>query len=156
MTPTHKPLTALHVRPAIETSLFDFFKIGPGPSSSHTIGPMRAGHDFVQRCDALDPDLVRRAARIHVVLLGSLSATGMGHGTNTAVLAGLLRTSPETCPAGLLDRLGREADTRHELRIHDVLLQVGLADIEHGPIIHDAPYSNTLLVSLEDADGQAL
>ena len=52
MTPTHKPLTALHVRPAIETSLFDFFKIGPGPSSSHTIGPMRAGHDFVQRCDA--------------------------------------------------------------------------------------------------------
>ena len=156
MTPTHKPLTALHVRPAIETSLFDFFKIGPGPSSSHTIGPMRAGHDFVQRCDALDPDLVRRAARIHVVLLGSLSATGMGHGTNTAVLAGLLRTSPETCPAGLLDRLGREADVRHELRIHDVLLQVGLADIEHGPIIHDAPYSNTLLVSLEDADGQAL
>lgn len=139
MTPTHKPLTALHVRPAIETSLFDFFKIGPGPSSSHTIGPMRAGHDFVQRCDALDPDLVRRAARIHVVLLGSLSATGMGHGTNTAVLAGLLRTSPETCPAGLLDRLGREADARHELRIHDVLLQVGLADIEHGPIIHDAP-----------------
>ena len=106
MTPTHKPLTALHVRPAIETSLFDFFKIGPGPSSSHTIGPMRAGHDFVQRCDALDPDLVRRAARIHVVLLGSLSATGMGHGTNTAVLAGLLRTSPETCPAGLLDKLG--------------------------------------------------
>ena len=90
MTPTHKPLTALHVRPAIETSLFDFFKIGPGPSSSHTIGPMRAGHDFVQRCDALDPDLVRRAARIHVVLLGSLSATGMGHGTNTAVLAGWL------------------------------------------------------------------
>lgn len=156
MTPTHKPLTALHVRPAIETSLFDFFKIGPGPSSSHTIGPMRAGHDFVQRCDALDPDLVRRAARIHVVLLGSLSATGMGHGTNTAVLAGLLRTSPETCPAGLLDKLGREADARHELRIHDVLLQVGLADIEHGPIIHDAPYSNTLLVSLEDADGQAL
>ena len=71
-------------------------------------------------------------------------------------LAGLLRTSPETCPAGLLDRLGREADARHELRIHDVLLQVGLADIEHGPIIHDAPYSNTLLVSLEDADGQAL
>ena len=114
MTPTHKPLTALHVRPAIETSLFDFFKIGPGPSSSHTIGPMRAGHDFVQRCDALDPDLVRRAARIHVVLLGSLSATGMGHGTNTAVLAGLLRTSPETCPAGLLDKLGREADARHD------------------------------------------
>ena len=46
MTPTHKPLTALHVRPAIETSLFDFFKIGPGPSSSHTIGPMRAGKFF--------------------------------------------------------------------------------------------------------------
>ena len=157
MTPTtHKPLTPLHVRPAIETSLFDFFKIGPGPSSSHTIGPMRAGHDFVLRCDALDPDLVRRAARIHVVLLGSLSATGMGHGTNTAVLAGLLRTSPETCPAGLLDTLGRDADARHELRIHDVPLQVGLADIEHGPIIHDAPYSNTLRVSLEDAGGRAL
>ena len=157
MTPTtHKPLTPLHVRPAIETSLFDFFKIGPGPSSSHTIGPMRAGHDFVLRCDALDPDLVRRAARIHVVLLGSLSATGMGHGTNTAVLAGLLRTSPKTCPAGLLDTLGRDADARHELRIHDVPLQVGLADIEHGPIIHDAPYSNTLRVSLEDAGGRAL
>ena len=43
MTPTHKPLTALHVRPAIETSLFDFFKIGPGPSSSHTAGAVRIG-----------------------------------------------------------------------------------------------------------------
>ncbi len=40
-------------RPPIDTTLFDFFRIGPGPSSSHTIGPMKAGSDFVERCAAL-------------------------------------------------------------------------------------------------------
>src|SRR5690606_16070575 len=79
----------------ITTSVFDLFKIGPGPSSSHTIGPMKAGYDFVQRVNARhlpeNPEL-----KIEVHLYGSLSATGKGHGTDRAVIGGLLGWIPET------------------------------------------------------------
>ena len=69
-------------------SVLDLFKIGVGPSSSHTVGPMRAAHDFVV-------ELQQRTAlgavrRIEVKLYGSLSATGVGHGTDRAVIAGLM------------------------------------------------------------------
>ena len=65
----------------IDTTLFDLFKVGPGPSSSHTIGPMKAGHHFAETCAALPRDLLVRAVRFRVRLYGSLSATGTGHGT---------------------------------------------------------------------------
>ncbi|MFB1029966.1 MAG: serine dehydratase beta chain, partial [Thauera sp.] len=66
-------------------SVLDLFKIGVGPSSSHTVGPMRAAHDFVvelQRRGLLD-----QVRRIEARLYGSLSATGVGHGTDRAVVA---------------------------------------------------------------------
>ena len=66
----------------IDTTLFDLFKVGPGPSSSHTIGPMKAGHHFAETCAALPRDLLVRAVRFRVRLYGSLSATGTGHGTD--------------------------------------------------------------------------
>ena len=59
----------------IDTTLFDLFKVGPGPSSSHTIGPMKAGHHFAETCAALPRDLLVRAVRFRVRLYGSLSAT---------------------------------------------------------------------------------
>src|SRR4051812_7317841 len=61
----------------ILTSVFELYKIGIGPSSSHTVGPMRAAIDFVERLGE------RRAAvkKLRVELLGSLAATGWGHGT---------------------------------------------------------------------------
>ncbi|MCH4564136.1 L-serine ammonia-lyase [Halomonas sp. EGI 63088] len=74
-------------------SVFDLFKIGVGPSSSHTVGPMRAAHDFVEELRARD--LLERVARIEVHLFGSLSATGIGHGTDRAVIVGLMGERPD-------------------------------------------------------------
>jgi len=75
-------------------SVFDLFKIGIGPSSSHTVGPMRAARLFVQRL-AADGQLPA-VARIHCALYGSLGATGKGHGSDKAVLLGLLGEAPDT------------------------------------------------------------
>ncbi|HEX6361750.1 MAG TPA: L-serine ammonia-lyase [Albitalea sp.] len=75
-------------------SVFDLFKIGIGPSSSHTVGPMRAARLFVQRL-AQDGDL-GRTARVRAELFGSLGATGKGHGTDKAVLLGLAGHEPDT------------------------------------------------------------
>ena len=75
-------------------SVFDLFKIGIGPSSSHTVGPMRAANMFVQSLrEAGDFDRLRR---LHVALYGSLGATGKGHGTDKAVILGLEGEDPET------------------------------------------------------------
>ena len=52
----------------IDTTLFDLFKVGPGPSSSHTIGPMKAGHHFAETCAALPRDLLVRAVHFRVRL----------------------------------------------------------------------------------------
>ena len=86
----------------ITTSIFEIFKTGPGPSSSHTIGPMKAALGFreaVQRLDSA-PDLTE--ATIDVYLYGSLSLTGEGHGTHKAVLGGLLGWTPQACDANQL------------------------------------------------------
>ncbi len=75
-------------------SVFDLFKIGIGPSSSHTVGPMRAAGLFLTRLT--QADLLRRVARVQVELFGSLGATGRGHGADRAVLLGLEGEDPET------------------------------------------------------------
>ncbi|KQW43656.1 MULTISPECIES: L-serine ammonia-lyase [unclassified Roseateles] len=75
-------------------SVFDLFKIGIGPSSSHTVGPMRAARLFGLRLqhDGLLPNV----ARVQVILYGSLGATGKGHGSDKAVLLGLAGHEPDT------------------------------------------------------------
>jgi len=76
------------------TSVFDLFKIGIGPSSSHTVGPMVAANQFVE--SVLDqPDSVE-LARIKIELFGSLGATGKGHGSDKAVLLGLQGENPSS------------------------------------------------------------
>ncbi len=143
-------------RPPIETTLFDFFKVGPGPSSSHTIGPMKAGNDFLERCRVLPDATLARVAAIRILLLGSLSATGRGHGTDTAVLAGLLGKAPEHCQPGMLSALAAHPEARHTLRLRQWEISLSLADITFGPVLHDAPFSNTLRLALVDAHGQSL
>ena len=71
-------------------SVFDIFKIGIGPSSSHTLGPMRATYDFIGRIQKYEID------KIIVRLYGSLALTGKGHGTDKAILLGLQGEQPET------------------------------------------------------------
>ena len=78
----------------VMTVVEEFYKVGPGPSSSHTIGPMRITYDFYQRCTKLPPDQLAQATGLKVHLFGSLSATGKGHGTERAALAGLSARSP--------------------------------------------------------------
>ncbi|MBN8488462.1 MAG: L-serine ammonia-lyase [Burkholderiales bacterium] len=75
-------------------SVFDLFKIGIGPSSSHTVGPMRAARLFTLRL--AHEGLLARTARVHCGLYGSLGATGKGHGSDTAVLLGLAGHEPDT------------------------------------------------------------
>ncbi|KAA9089755.1 L-serine ammonia-lyase [Microbacterium radiodurans] len=75
-------------------SAFELFSIGVGPSSSHTVGPMRAAASFVERLSAAAA--LDRVAGVGCVLYGSLGATGIGHGTPDAVVAGLRGHAPET------------------------------------------------------------
>ncbi len=75
-------------------SAFDLFKIGIGPSSSHTVGPMRAAGMFT---DSLVADgVLGQVARVHIELFGSLGATGHGHGSVPAIVLGLLGEHPES------------------------------------------------------------
>ena len=82
-------------------SVFDLFKIGIGPSSSHTVGPMRAARLFAQ---ALEREgLLASTAGVTCELYGSLGATGKGHGSDVAVMLGLMATRPmrsmcQPCP----------------------------------------------------------
>ena len=75
-------------------SVFDLFNIGIGPSSSHTVGPMRAARRFLQHLS--EAGTLDEVDRVTVELYGSLGATGKGHGSDTAVLLGLLGEDPET------------------------------------------------------------
>ena len=74
-------------------SVFDRFKIGIGPSSSHTVGPMRAARQFAVRLQ--ESRLLEKVARISVTLYGSLGATGKGHGSDKAILLGLTGHEPD-------------------------------------------------------------
>src|SRR5215204_6146567 len=78
----------------VTVSVFDLFSVGIGPSSSHTVGPMRAARTFVAglKGDGLLADVVR----VQAELFGSLGATGHGHGSDRAVLLGLEGEAPET------------------------------------------------------------
>ena len=78
----------------VKTSLFDLYKVGIGPSSSHTMGPMRAAHRFVGQLQ--EASLLTRAERVTGELFGSLALTGIGHGTDRAVLLGLMGQEPST------------------------------------------------------------
>ena len=88
-------------------SVFDLFKIGIGPSSSHTVGPMRAARQFALRLR--ERGLLARVARIRVMLYGSLGATGKGHGSDKAILLGLSGHEPDTVDvnaiAGIVERI---------------------------------------------------
>jgi L-serine dehydratase len=84
-------------------SVFDIFKVGIGPSSSHTMGPMRAAREFAL---GLERDgLLAQTEQIAVRLYGSLALTGAGHGTDRAVLAGLEGAEPETVDPDSIDPL---------------------------------------------------
>lgn len=91
-------------------SVFNLFSIGIGPSSSHTVGPMKAAHEFVTSFD------IQTASRIQVEIFGSLAFTGKGHGTDNAILLGLEGHLPDTIDADIIKPRAEEIITTQ--RIH--------------------------------------
>lgn len=96
--------------PAI--SVFDIFKIGVGPSSSHTFGPMKAAREFVL---GLKPGLPVERVRVH--LYGSLALTGKGHGTDSAILLGLSGFEPETLDPDAVEHIMRRIHAEKTLDV---------------------------------------
>lgn len=99
MTQVHLPSPT--VSTGMPTSVFDIFKVGIGPSSSHTVGPMKAALRFAQGLAA--DGLLGEVQRIQIDLYGSLGATGRGHGSDRAVLLGLEGESPKTINPDLIE-----------------------------------------------------
>ena len=128
----------------VKTALDEFFKMGPGPSSSHTMGPMRITYDFYQRIAQLPPDQLKRATSLKVHLFGSLSATGKGHGTDRAALAGLLGQAPATCAPAFLDGLAARPERQHAVTIGPANLQLSLKDIVFDDRKGTYPHPNTM------------
>jgi L-serine dehydratase len=103
----------------MKTSVFDLFKIGIGPSSSHTVGPMRAARQFV--VDLAGAQWLEGTGRITVELFGSLALTGIGHATDRAILLGLSGERPEEIDPASIESLVlgiRAAESLHVLGRH--------------------------------------
>ncbi len=98
-------------------SVFDIFKIGIGPSSSHTVGPMRIARRFLE--EAKTADVLHRAARVKVDLHGSLALTGVGHGTDTASVLGLLGFEPDTTDPNEAERAVENVKSQKRMALHD-------------------------------------
>ncbi len=96
-------------------SVFDMFKIGVGPSSSHTLGPWRAAMQCVQAIQ--QKSSLQNVKKIDVLLYGSLAKTGKGHGTDIAVLLGLCYEDPETIDVNLIDEKINAIKTTQQLHL---------------------------------------
>jgi L-serine dehydratase len=97
-------------------SVFDIFKIGVGPSSSHTLGPWRAAQLFLQSLE--QKQQLAQVESLQVLLYGSLAKTGKGHGTDIAVLMGLSGEDPVTCEVEKLDEKVQRIRDSKKLRLH--------------------------------------
>jgi L-serine dehydratase len=134
------------------TILEEFYKVGPGPSSSHTIGPMRITYDFYQRCTKLPADQLAKATGLKVHLFGSLSATGKGHGTERAALAGLIGKEPATVDPLFLDEMKEKPNQTYPLKLGDKTFNLSLADIIYDSPKGDFPHPNTMTCKLLGGD----
>ena len=138
-------------------SLFDIFKIGIGPSSSHTLGPWRAAERLVQELD--QAGTLESVTELTVILYGSLAKTGKGHGTDVAILMGLQGADPVTFPVADIDSAVQAIDTNRTLILN------GRKSIEFDPEHHiqyltleSLPYhpnGMTFLIRFASGDEQA-
>jgi len=137
-------------------SVFDLFSIGIGPSSSHTVGPMRAARTFANGLAA--DGLLERTATVHAELFGSLGATGHGHGSDRAVLLGLEGENPETVDTGTVAARVEAIRTSGRLRLlgrHEIAF-----DSDEHLLLHRRkalPYHpNGMTFTAEDANRSVL
>lgn len=96
-------------------SVFDMFKVGIGPSSSHTVGPMKAGKEFVD--DLVSQELIASVTRVAVDVYGSLSLTGKGHHTDIAIIMGLAGNAPATVDIDSIPGFIREVEETGKLSL---------------------------------------
>ena len=132
----------------VMTILEEFYKVGPGPSSSHTIGPMRITYDFYQRCTKLPAEQLAKATGLKVHLYGSLSATGKGHGTERAALAGLIGNEPATVDPLFLDGMKEKPAQTYPLKLGEKTFNMSLDDIIYDSPKGDFPHPNTMTCKL--------
>jgi len=137
-------------------SLFDLFKVGIGPSSSHTVGPMVAANQFSHQLK--EHGLLGRVAHLKVDLYGSLGATGKGHGTGVAVLMGLEGELPESIdPSSVSARVAQieSASMVRILREHSVALNVS-QDLTYHRIDRLEFHANGMVLEAFDENGENL
>jgi L-serine dehydratase len=161
-TPATSPHDSVKLSPSLDvvkkskgpvmTLADEFYKVGPGPSSSHTIGPMRITYDFYQRCTKLPPDQLAQATSLKVNLFGSLSATGKGHGTERAALAGIVGKEPATVDPAFLDELAAKPDQVFKVKLGGKDIPVSLKDIIYDAAKGDFPHPNTMTCKLMAGD----
>lgn len=134
-------------------SVFELFSVGVGPSSSHTVGPMRAAASFVE----LVGDRVDELASVRVDVFGSLAATGRGHGTFDAILLGLEGCKPEEVEANDMDqRKARMAQTG-AVRFGDVRdIKLTEDDMVKRPLTVLERHTNAMTLTAFDATGEEL
>jgi L-serine dehydratase len=132
----------------VMTTVDEFYKVGPGPSSSHTIGPMRITYDFYQRCTKLPAEALAKATALKVHLFGSLSATGEGHGTERAALAGIVGKEPATVDPLFLDSLRDNPGQTFKVTLGEASFDVSLSDIIYDAPKGDFPHPNTMTCKL--------
>src|SRR3954470_4534921 len=136
----------------VMTLVDEFYKVGPGPSSSHTIGPMRITYDFYQRCTKLPADQLAQATGLKVHLFGSLSATGKGHGTERAALAGLIGKEPATVDPLFLDEMKAKPDQKYPVKLGEKTFDLALADVIYDAPKGNFPHANTMTCKLMAGD----
>ncbi|MCC3265971.1 L-serine ammonia-lyase [Arthrobacter gengyunqii] len=141
--------------------VFDLFSVGIGPSSSHTVGPMRAAAVFAE--ELVDAGILGSVAGLRVDLYGSLAATGRGHGTMTAVLLGLEGFAPEKIlPEEVEERLAAIEATRKLQLCSQIpgadacVLEYGEADIVLHPLTVLPRHTNGIKFAASAPDGSVL
>jgi L-serine dehydratase len=137
-------------------SVFDLFKIGIGPSSSHTVGPMRAARMFVSRL--AHEGALPRTARVKAELYGSLGATGKGHGSDKAVLLGLAGHEPDTVDIEQVPALLEAIRLQHRVTLngsHEIAFDESADLVMHRR--ETLPFhANGMRFTAFDADGHKL
>src|ERR1700761_4806609 len=137
-------------------SVFELFKIGIGPSSSHTVGPMKAAAAFVG--GLTETGAIDRVASLEVTLLGSLAFTGKGHATDKAVILGLSGERPETVDLDAAEAL--VARVRETMRLNLagrwIIAFDPAATIRFDTLTPAPRHPNTMRLVARDAEGGAL
>ena len=137
-------------------SILELFKIGIGPSSSHTVGPMKAAQAFAARLAA--SGLLPRVAQVRAEMFGSLAWTGHGHGTGAAVVLGLAGQLPETVEPDVATAIHELAAGQHRLKLAGQTLVefVPQRDVIFDTLSATPRHPNTMALSAFDAEGGVL